>query len=801
MTARWMVAVTLLLAACSRDERPNVVLITLDTTRADRVGAMGHADARTPVLDALAARGVVFERAYASVPLTLPSHATMLTGLEPYRHHLHDNGRRALPADVPTVAERLATSGYDTAAFVAAFVLDSTFGLDRGFARYDDDIAPQRDPLRQEVPRRRADEITDRALDWLRAPRRGPFLLWVHYYDVHAPRRPPPPYDAIPDAYDGALAYVDAEVGRLLDGVAQAAGERPTLTIVTGDHGESLGEHDELTHGMLVYDATLHVPLVVAGPGFPAGTRSTALSATADVAPTILAAGGAALFPEASGHPLQTKRTPAADDATVGYFECLGPAYRLGWARLGGVRTPRWKLTAEPEPIELYDTRADPGEMVNRAADEPAVVAELTAAWMRVRPAPDQEMQTPRPAATIEEQLAALGYLDVAPAAPAGAAPDPRRFVAATQLIDAATTRAAEGAIGPAVAALEALATSPVVRPIVLSTLAQIHLATDHPADAARVARALVELTGSAEARLTLARAQLESGQPTAALTTLDAAAAAGGTSRRARQLRVLILLELGRVDDAVALAETGTETDDAATALVARTRAARDGAAAEIPRLEALVAGTPDATRLVDTRAVLAGLLRQEGRDADAVRTLDVPAAPPAHRVMLAEIAADHGNPVRAAALLEAVVIEQPGVSRYRRQLADLYGTLDRPADALAQYDVLVAGDPGNAGLLVDRGVTRAALGQWGDATADYQEALALDEALPEAHLNLALAELIAGRDADAEVHLLRAVALRPDYRKAHFHLARLYGKRGDARGALHAEQAAGAPKSPGID
>lgn len=796
MTPRWMIAVVLLVAACSRDERPNVVLVTLDTTRADRLGAMGHTAARTPVLDALAARGVVFDRAYASVPLTLPSHATMLTGLEPYRHHLHDNGRRPLAADVPTVAERLAASGYDTAAFVAAFVLDSTFGLDRGFARYDDDIAPQRDPLRQEVPRRRADEITDHALDWLRAPRRGPFLLWVHYYDVHAPRRPPPPYDAIPDAYDGALAWVDAEMGRLLAGVAASTGERPTLTIVTSDHGEALGEHDELTHGMLVYDATLHVPLVVAGPGFPAGTRSSAYAATADVAPTILAAAGAAPFPDANGHPLQTKLAPAGDDSAVGYFECFGPAYRLGWARLGGVRTARWKLTAEPEPIELYDTRADPGETVNRAAEEPAVVADLTATWMRVRPAPDQEPPTPRPAATIEEQLAALGYLDVAPAAPAGAAPDPRRFVAATQLIDAATTRAAEGAIGPAVAALEALATSPIVRPIVLSTLAQIHLATDRPADAARVAASLVELTGSAEARLTLARAQLESGQPTDALATLEAATAAGGTSRRARQLRVLVLLELGRVTEAVGLAEIGGETDDAATALLARARAARDGAAVEIPRLEAVIAGTPG---LVDTRAVLAGLLRQVGRDAEAVRVLDVPGAPPAHRVMLAEIAAAHGNPPRAAALLEAVVAEQPGVPRYRRQLADLYGTLDRPADALVQYDVLVAGDPADAGLLVDRGVTRAALGRWDDAAADYRQALVLDESLPEAHLNLALAELRAGHDDAAEAHLLRAVALRPDYRKAHFHLARLYGRRGDSRGALHADQAAGAPEAAG--
>lgn len=794
MTRPW-VAALLLIAACARDERPNVVLVTLDTTRADRLGVMGHAPARTPVLDALAARGVVFERAYASVPLTLPSHATMLTGLEPYQHRLHDNGRIPLPADIPTIAERLAAAGWDTGAFVAAFVLDSTFGLDRGFARYDDDIAPQRDPLRQEVPRRPAGDVTDRALAWLGGPRRGPFLLWVHYYDVHLPRRPPPPYDAVADAYDGALAYVDAELGRLLAGVARASGDRPTLTVVVGDHGEALGEHDEMTHGMLVYDATLHVPLLVAGAGYPAGARSAALVRTADVAPTILAAAGLPALPGTDGHGLSARVQPAPNDEVVGYFECFGPAYRLGWARLGGVRTSRWKLTAEPEPVELYDTIADPDETANCAADEPAVVADLAARWAGVRPPPDRDAPTSRPSAAIEEQLAALGYLDVAPVAPAGA-PDPRRFVAATQLIDAAQSRAAEGAVGPAVAALEALATSAVVRPIVLSTLAQIHLATDHPRAAARVAAELVDLTGSAEARLTLARALLESGRADDALAALDAAAA-GGTSRRARQLRVLVLLELGRIAEAVELADAGLVADagdDAALALVARARAARDGAAAEIARLEAAMAAAPDPARLVDTRAILAGLLRQDGRDADAVRLLDVAAPPPAHRVILAEIAADHGNPARAATLLETLVGEQPGVPRYRRQLADLYGLLGRQADALAQYDVLVAGDPGDAGLLVDRGVTRAALGQWSDAEADYRRALAIDESLPEAHLNLALAELAAGRDADAETHLLRAVALRPDYRKAHFHLARLYGRRGDPRGALHAEQAAGA-------
>src|SRR5262249_4035945 len=153
----------------------------------------------------------------------------------------------------PTIAERFAARGYDTAAFVAAFVLDHSFGLARGFGRYDDEVEAKREPLLFEVPRRPGRVVTDRALAWLEQRRGGPFFLWVHYYDVHQPRPPPPPFDALPDSYAGALASVDAEVGRLLAGVARAAGARPTVVVVVGDHGEALGEHDEDTHGVLVY--------------------------------------------------------------------------------------------------------------------------------------------------------------------------------------------------------------------------------------------------------------------------------------------------------------------------------------------------------------------------------------------------------------------------------------------------------------------------------------------------------------------------------------------------------------------
>ncbi len=323
MRATVALCLALVVCSCGRPAGPDIVLVTLDTTRADRLGAMGRTEAHTPVLDGLAARGVLYARAFASAPLTLPSHATILTGLDPDQHGVHDNGRFVLPPSLATVAERLAARGYDTAAFVAAYVLDASFGLARGFAHYDDEMTSRDDPLRFEVPRRKGEDVTDRALAWIATPRRAPLFLWVHYYDVHLPREPAPPHDAMPDAYDGALAYVDQQIGRLLEGLARARPGHERLVVVVGDHGESLGEHDEASHGILAYDATLHVPLVVAGPGFPPGRRSDALARTVDIAPTILAAAGASPLPGSNGRSLAGRLAAEGDERRDGLFRVL----------------------------------------------------------------------------------------------------------------------------------------------------------------------------------------------------------------------------------------------------------------------------------------------------------------------------------------------------------------------------------------------------------------------------------------------------------------------------------------------
>lgn len=246
--------------------RVNVLLITLDTTRADRLGCYGYAKAETPALDRLAAQGVRFTRAFAQAPLTAPSHTCMLTGLCPPEHGVRDNGRSKLPENVPTLAESFRQRGYRTAAFLANFVLDRRFGLDRGFETYDDRMTVVgKFASAQENP---ANVVCDRALAWLGENTVRGFFCWVHFYDPHDPYAPPEPFKSrLQDPYDGEIAFMDSQIQRLLEFLDRRGLSDRTLVIVCGDHGQSFGEHEERGHGILVYKATMLVPLMVRMPG------------------------------------------------------------------------------------------------------------------------------------------------------------------------------------------------------------------------------------------------------------------------------------------------------------------------------------------------------------------------------------------------------------------------------------------------------------------------------------------------------------------------------------------------------
>lgn len=408
----------------------NFLLVTLDTVRADRLGAYGYSTAKTPHLDQLARRGVLFEQAVTTVPLTLPSHATLMSGLLPLDHGLHGNGQGELGADVPTLATVLAAKGYRTGAFVGAFVLDARFGLARGFAAYDDEISASGESSANLEAERPGQVVVDRALTWLSEDPSKPFFAWVHLYDAHAPYTPDEPFASrFPgQPYDGEIAQVDHQVGRLLSWLAERGLTEKTVVVVSGDHGEGLGEHGELTHGLLLYESTLRVPLLIQAPGvLPPGTRiSTALS-LADVAPTLgglLAAplpGSRRLGRNLAMELVERKALPEGEI----YAESRYPE-SFGWSGLAALRKGRLKLISAPRP-EFYDLSTDPGELRNLASEEPHARPEVEgfaarlAEWVSAEVArPQQEID-----ATTHARLAALGY--VSPPAARAASAGPRR--------------------------------------------------------------------------------------------------------------------------------------------------------------------------------------------------------------------------------------------------------------------------------------------------------------------------------------------------------------------------------------
>jgi len=387
----------------SRDR--DVVLVTLDTFRADRLAAWGAQASPAPLLDGLAARGTAFTACTAPAPLTLPSHGTLLTGAFPARTGLHDNGTGSLASGVKTLAEVLSAAGWRSEAVVASAVLEGRFGLSRGFSVYDDAVGPAR--------ARSAAEVTDRALSLLRQRGEKPLFLWVHYFDTHEPYTSPEAYAArFPGKpYDAAAAYVGAEVARLLDALPPE-----TLVVVASDHGEALGDHGEPTHGVLLFEPTLRTVLIFAGPGVPVGRRDGRPCSLADVPPSVLGRLGlpapSGAFPD--GVDLFG---PAAPSRTLPLESWL-PFDAFRWSPLLGVTDGRYKWVRSQKSDRLFDLQADPGESRDLSARPPAEALRLKAAL------PAFPRQAPE--ARVSESLRGLGYAPVpAEAFPLRGLPDP----------------------------------------------------------------------------------------------------------------------------------------------------------------------------------------------------------------------------------------------------------------------------------------------------------------------------------------------------------------------------------------
>jgi arylsulfatase A-like enzyme/Tfp pilus assembly protein PilF len=456
--------------AAAAEEPINVLLVTIDTVRADRVGCYGYKQARTPHIDRLAAEGVRFEKAYTPVPVTLPAHAVLFTGTHPMVTGMHDFSGNRLNPSQPTLASLLREKGYATAGFVGAAVLDSRFGLNQGFDLYYDNFDFSRlDETNLDMMERRGDLVVDQALAWLSQNSRRPFFLWVHLYDPHDPYQPPPPFDAEFKArpYDGEIAFADSQLGRLLQAFRDKKLYDQTLIILASDHGESLGEHKERTHGFFIYTSSLQVPLIFKLPASKSVPHAEVKAPVSlvDVLPTVLQLTGLPVSGEIQGKSLLPLMLGHRKESSEGlYAESFLPRLHFNWSELRSLRLGRYHFIDAPRP-ELYDLSKDPRELRNLYEQKKKQAQEMQEQLERLvakySPAPGKETGEKiglDPA--LEERLKSLGYLAVSggsnPTVDKNALADPKDRIEMYELVSEAVSDSQRSRYAESIAKLEA---------------------------------------------------------------------------------------------------------------------------------------------------------------------------------------------------------------------------------------------------------------------------------------------------------------------------------------------------------
>lgn len=596
----------------TRTADQNVLLVTLDTVRADALGCYGSTTP-TPNLDRLAALGLHFDFAHAHAVTTLPSHASILTGLYPFEHGVHDNAGFRLAADTPTLASLLQPLGFATGAFIGAFPLDSRFGLNTGFDTYDERYGGSATTAAFRLAERRADAVVAAAVEWI-GHQRGRWLAWVHLFDPHAPYEPPPPFDReyASRLYDGEVAYTDSRLAGLFDAARDPSG-RPTLVIVTGDHGEALGDHGEATHGLFAYESTLRIPLILAqidrrtaswtNQPLPGRPRASSLPARhVDLVPTILDALNVPVPPRLPGRTLLPDSPASRSADRTSYFEALSTSLNRGWAPLTGVLAGRQKYIDLPLP-ELYDLAVDPGETRNVVEQQAATARTLEA---RLRSFGASAPSAPQvESAEVLERLRSLGYVTGTGTRKARytAADDPKRLIALDQAIHRAVELAQAGHLEEAVSIYQQIIQQQPDMELAYSSLAVL---------------------------------QWEMGQPDRAITTLKAAIQAGRATIPILTKLGNYLAESGHVAEAIPLLEDAIHGDfpdlDALNALgIAYARSGRTTDAARAFRrmlelnpsnvmaLENLGSLALAANRLDEARAHFTEALKLDPRSAQA--------------------------------------------------------------------------------------------------------------------------------------------------------------------------------------
>jgi arylsulfatase A-like enzyme/thioredoxin-like negative regulator of GroEL len=678
--------------APSASRRDNVLLVTLDTTRADHLGCYGRAQARTRHLDRLAAEGVRFEAAYSPAPITLPAHASIFTALYPPAHGVRNNGNFYLPERFETLATVLRGQGYHTAAFVSSFILDRRYGLARGFETYDDAMGGARPQVVSLEAERRGDHTAlalSRWLDDYAARRDAPFFVWLHLYDPHEPYRPPSPFREAFAAspYDGEVAFDDAVFASIRDKLDQLGLLEGTLIAVIGDHGESLGDHGEETHSMFVYESAVHVPLILWRPGrLPAGRVVKDLVRATDLAPTLLDLVGAPPIVTAHGRSLVPLLEGKALPSRPIYAETLLPLLYMNWAPLHAIRDERYKLIDAPRP-ELYDLARDPGETDNRYEAEPSRAAALHQALASEMGGGEGAMSAGRLDQETVEKLAALGYVGAGAhpeSAPRGSQKDPKDVIGVFNRLRRANSAVRDRRFDDALPILHEVIAADPANAFARVVLGSAYMGMGRNDEAIRWFKSYVELVPS---------------------------------SSYAHQWMAICQLRQGRRDEALREAAAALAIDPRFTdALILRggVLAARGEHTAAVAELRKAVAIDP-AKPMV--RLDLAKVLAEQGRPGEAeaeygaIVRLQPDYAPAL--TGLGVLQARQGKLAAAAETLGRALRADPSQDSARFDLAGVLERQGRREEAAAEYRRLVGADGTSAEV---RAAARARLSQMGE-------------------------------------------------------------------------------------
>lgn len=771
----------------------NVVVITTDTTRADHIGCYGNRGVRTPVLDSLAQEGILCAHATTPSPSTLPAHSSLMTGLYPFHHGARANGTFRLNEEVTTLAERLKSIGYSTGAAISSFVLDSRYGLDQGFDLYHDDLTKGMKYSRNMFRERAAELTNEPATQFLRENADGPFFLWVHYFDPHAVYLPPEPFrsEYAHNLYDGEIAYADSQIGVLLDQLEELGVRDRTLVVYASDHGEGLGEHGEQTHSMLVYDATLHVPLILnAASGLPKGQIIDRQTCLIDVVPTVLHLLGEEVPDELDGTNLC--QTPTEPLRPV-LIETISTMTMHGWAPLLGIRRDDFKYILAPTP-ELYDLQADPLELENLHHAQPQVVKEFAgrlASWLGEDPylAAKQAVDLNSLQADDEamRHLAALGYVKTSSADEQEPQEwlDPKEQVYHWEKVQQAINIGAEGDPLTAISMLErCLAEVPG------DVYARSILASDY-LQVGELDRALVNLEQAIadEPRnehlyMSMANVYMRQGKLAEAEAQVDAALEIDPEAAQAYMIRGQIALQRGHEQQALQLYEKAREMD------------AGDAGASYYNAVGMLhlVRGRFDEARDAFQNAIrvdslngqahdgLANILIHEGKKEEAKRELQIALKfdPNQARALatLASMISQEGDQEQALAIAQRALKVAPTYAPIYNNLGLIYRRMDKLDLAEENYQKAIEYDPllseafvNLAQLYQRQGKHEEAIEQFRlavEATPYYPNAIALAN-LGVHHYNLKEPRV-------ALKYYLRALSSNPDYALVHRYVASIY-------------------------